>query len=203
MTKEEYRIYTLSDPFTGQIKYVGKTINSLAKRLALHCNSHPINRKRNPAKYDWAMELRTTGRRPEIELLEVVYGKEAAIRAEIYWTFQIKAWGFSLFNRHIGNIMSTATKAKMAIIGKTNRMVPMLHVYAKESRKRPVFQLSTNGSIIAAYEFIITASRKLGIDRSDITKCCKGGKKTAGGFTWQYCTIEEYNAYIQKQTTNG
>ena len=30
------------------------------------------------------------------------------------------------------------------------------------------------------------ASDELKIDRSDITKCCKGKKKSAGGFMWSY-----------------
>ena len=30
------------------------------------------------------------------------------------------------------------------------------------------------------------ASRKYNIDRSDISKCCQGKRKTAGGYKWEY-----------------
>lgn len=42
-------IYTLSDPITGDIRYVGKTTN-LKQRYKAHCN--PSNNK-HTHKYNW------------------------------------------------------------------------------------------------------------------------------------------------------
>lgn len=33
------------------------------------------------------------------------------------------------------------------------------------------------------------AERQLGVDHGDISKCCKGKKKTCGGYTWRYVEV--------------
>ena len=53
-------------------------------------------------------------------------------------------------------------------------------------RHKSVLQFSKDGNFIKKWDFIKQASDELKIDRSDITKCCKGKKKSAGGFMWSY-----------------
>lgn len=50
----------------------------------------------------------------------------------------------------------------------------------------PIEQLSTDGAIIAEYDSILKASIKTGVQKQNICKCCKGERKTAGGFIWKY-----------------
>lgn len=43
-----------------------------------------------------------------------------------------------------------------------------------------------NGCVISQFDSIKSASEKLLIDSSAITKVCKGLRKTAGGYQWEY-----------------
>lgn len=71
---------------------------------------------------------------------------------------------------HIGKKLSEEQKAKI-----------------KENSKRiKVCQYSLNGELIAIYDGQREAARKLNIDSSSITKCCKGKIKTVGGYIWKY-----------------
>lgn len=51
---------------------------------------------------------------------------------------------------------------------------------------RPVLCFSENGSLREEYESISEASRQTGCDDSKIVMCCKGKRKTTGGFMWKY-----------------
>ena len=52
---------------------------------------------------------------------------------------------------------------------------------------RPIVQLS-HGEIIAYHDCARRAMIATGIDCGSITKVCRGQRKTAGGFQWQYKT---------------
>lgn len=60
--------------------------------------------------------------------------------------------------------------------------------YAINARKRPVVNLDTE----IIYESASEASRKVeGTTQSKITMCCKGDRKTCGGYHWRYA--DEYD----------
>ncbi len=50
---------------------------------------------------------------------------------------------------------------------------------------RPVFQLK-NGKTIDLFSCAREAMRETGIDCGSITKCCRGQRKSAGGYQWRY-----------------
>ena len=51
---------------------------------------------------------------------------------------------------------------------------------------KAVLQLSVDGEIIKKYDYASLAAEELSIDISSIIKCCRGKKKTCGGFRWEY-----------------
>lgn len=53
-------------------------------------------------------------------------------------------------------------------------------------RKKAVKQISFDGEIIACYESSSEASRKSGISKTCITRCCRGEREQTGGFLWEY-----------------
>ena len=55
-----------------------------------------------------------------------------------------------------------------------------------ETLKKAVLQLDLEGNYIQTFESISDVSRSLGICVSDISACCKGKNKTAGGYKWEY-----------------
>ena len=57
------------------------------------------------------------------------------------------------------------------------------------SRAKEINQYDNNNNFIKRWNCIREASRKLKIDSGDITKCCNGKRKTAGGYIWKYAGI--------------
>lgn len=55
-----------------------------------------------------------------------------------------------------------------------------------DSRKKTVNQFSLDGGLIACYESASEASRKTGISKTCITRCCRSERKQSGGFLWEY-----------------
>lgn len=51
---------------------------------------------------------------------------------------------------------------------------------------KPVNQHSKNGELIATFGSILEASKVTGTQSTCITRCCKGIRKTAGGYVWTY-----------------
>ena len=54
----------------------------------------------------------------------------------------------------------------------------------KEKQSKKVVCIETS----KVYLSILDVERKLGLDQSNISKCCKGKYKTAGGYHWKYYT---------------
>lgn len=72
------KIYTLADPKTLEIKYIGKTIKTLNRRLSTHLQD---SKKYNHKCANWIKSLKY---KPIIELIEEV-DISIANNTEIYW----------------------------------------------------------------------------------------------------------------------
>lgn len=57
---------------------------------------------------------------------------------------------------------------------------------AVEKKAISVLQFDKNNNLIAKHFSISDAERNTGIFNPNIVKCCKGERKTAGGFIWKY-----------------
>lgn len=55
-----------------------------------------------------------------------------------------------------------------------------------KKRLRPVNQLSKDGELVANFYSNAQASRDTGIGQGCIGACCKGARRSAGGFKWSY-----------------
>lgn len=49
-----------------------------------------------------------------------------------------------------------------------------------------VMQFSNDGKFIKKWNCITDVQRELGINRGNVIKCCKGKRKSAGGYIWRY-----------------
>lgn len=87
-------IYTLENPRTNEIRYVGKTIQNLDKRLKAHIYE---SRKKNNHKCNWINSTLKKEMSPIIRLIDIV-SEENWEFWESYWIEQLKAWGFNLVN---------------------------------------------------------------------------------------------------------
>ena len=91
-------IYTLKDPITYEIKYIGKTKSSLDKRLRGHIDECLL--KKNPRKsykINWIKGLLKQNLKPIIEELDSTE-LDNWEWLEQYWISQFKNWGFKLTN---------------------------------------------------------------------------------------------------------
>lgn len=84
-------LYTLADPDTGEVRYVGKS-DQPARRLRQHLE-HPSN----PAMARWLGSLQTAGKAPQMEIIEAVASSDWPEReARQIWRY--RAMGFDLLN---------------------------------------------------------------------------------------------------------
>lgn len=49
-----------------------------------------------------------------------------------------------------------------------------------------VLQFTKDGKFVAAYESVKNAEIQTNVNRHNISSCCTGKRKTAGGFVWKY-----------------
>ena len=72
-----------------------------------------------------------------------------------------------------------------------NRSYNMKHAYNNNLLKcRPVNQYDMNGNFIKKWKGSEYAMIELGIWNVNIVNCCRGKRKTAGGFVWSYANEE-------------
>lgn len=58
----------------------------------------------------------------------------------------------------------------------------------EHNRSKSVIQLTKYGQFIRKWEATRDVERELGINHRTISECCKGIRKSAGGFHWVYAT---------------
>ena len=84
-------IYTLSDPNTGIVRYIGKT-NNIKKRLRRHLSNN--NLSENTKKNNWIISLLRNKSIPIIEVLDEVHSDDI----DFYEIFYISLCISSVYN---------------------------------------------------------------------------------------------------------
>ncbi len=113
-TRKFAYVYTLSDPLTGKIRYVGVTTHPLKERLARHLN--PSGRKEGNPKSEWVRGLHEMGLQPIIGLVETILSSKGDER-ERDWIGHFRTLGCDLLNQtnggRKGTTYSAETRAKL------------------------------------------------------------------------------------------
>jgi hypothetical protein len=86
-------IYTLSDPISLQVKYIGKSDMPLV-RYQEHLKKCKYS---TTIKNNWIKKLLGGGQKPLLEILDVVLTSEWSFW-EKFWISQFRGWGFKLYN---------------------------------------------------------------------------------------------------------
>lgn len=183
------KIYTLSDPIDGQVKYVGRTHNELKIRLYGHL--HPKAKHTNKAK--WIYNLRKNNLRPIIDILEDFHMEksqenwEKAHIVEKYWIEQLQQWGFDLLN-HVDR--------GSGYVGKC------WYPYQYEQMNKKVYQYDLEGNLLCEYKSIREASIINKFTYSSIRGCVSGKTKiTHGKYIWSFNKIENFEVPNRKNAT--
>lgn len=117
------KIYGLVDPQTKEVRYIGKTIQTLNRRLYKHIYDSKYLIESKTHKNNWIRKLTSLGLKPEIILLEENINSDWS-KIEIDYIKKYKELGCNLTNsteggegQH-GRLMSDETKAKISIANK-------------------------------------------------------------------------------------
>lgn len=56
----------------------------------------------------------------------------------------------------------------------------------REKVSKPVIQLTMNGEEVGRYDSTVQAGKETGLNHHRIADCCRGDRKSTGGFRWAY-----------------
>jgi len=173
-------IYSLSDPRTNEIRYIGRTIQDLKHRLNNHLSGVRIKNKNGQFKSEkekWFHELLSCNLQPIIEEIDCVECKEDEIPLiEDYWIEQFKVWGFNLTNSSLNRYDN---------------------IFINSVLSKNIYKYDLKGNYLASYNSIAEATRSLSKklnSRSNIKRAAENNK-SALGFMWSYHKVDSLIEY--------
>ena len=169
-------IYTLADPVTKEVRYVGKTVKTLSQRLTGHIYS---SKKESNHRANWIKSLLRVGRKPLIEYLDICSWDESQ-KLEIYWISQFISWGFNLINLteggegNLGGNISVENKRKLIA-----------------ANRKEIYQYDKEGNFIRSFSSLSEAARCLKMKSiGKISSCASGKRRLSGDCRWSYSKLE-------------
>lgn len=193
-----FQIYTLSNPETDELRYVGKTAMGLEERLRHHI--WPSSLKEQTYRAAWIRGLLAKGLRPKIELLEEHQDQVAMDEAEVFWIEQFRALGFRLVNTSDGGDGWSKGKKRgpMSDAGKKARSEalkgrPKPARTAEHARNSARAQggrafMDQHG---VRYETVAEAARVLGVCRASIRNVLEGRRPSVKSLNLRYVQEKE------------
>lgn len=94
---ENGRVYALTCPLTGEVRYVGATKHSLKKRLRGHRDDCSNKKKKHRPFFQWLLQLIDDGSWCGAIMLEEVHAGDLGER-ELFWTRKLSKEGVRLLN---------------------------------------------------------------------------------------------------------
>lgn len=201
---KKYIIYTLENPETGEIKYVGKTSEKLNFRLNKHTTTSEL-KKRNK-RTNWIKSLKKKNLKPIIKELDIANSNEESIILEIYWISQFKNWGFKLVNGTDGgegsvnykhsneskkkisknsiNCWNTIWKdKKKPIVKKMSKEEQAKHLSNKYSIE--ILQYDLNGNFIKEWKSTKEAAKNFQVWENSLWRVIKEKTISSCGYVWR------------------
>jgi len=200
-------IYTLTDPITKEVRYVGKTTD-ISKRFNRHLNES--KKSTTSHKKAWIKGLLKKNLNPEIEIIDVVNNSEWEFW-ERYWIEQMKAWGFRLTNEtnggdgvDKGNIPwnkgtvgvmkpNETTFKKGNEIGKKTRIKKNQRLSPKTEFKKGVkphnktklLQFDLDGNFLREFDSFYEAAEYIGVCQPALSQCFIRKTYKCKGYLWE------------------
>tara|TARA_R110000868_G_scaffold8307_4_gene43416 strand:- start:5547 stop:6149 length:603 start_codon:yes stop_codon:yes gene_type:complete len=189
-------IYTLKDPVTNQIRYVGQT-NNPKRRFNRHLtNSRSFHDVRHISNW-----IRSLSANPVMNIIEVC-NYDVKDAREMYWIQYYKDLGFDMCNsskggagagignkNRVGKVMSQETKDK---ISKSNKGKPSTHGKGGAPGKI-IYQYDKKGNLVNSFKSILSASKALGICRRTIKNSLnnKEIQRNRTPYRWSYTPVHK------------
>lgn len=168
-------IYTLSDPNTGLVRYIGKT-NNIRKRLSSHLSNNHLSS--STKKNNWIISLLRNSQIPVIEMLDEVNSEDIDFYEKFYISL-FRSWGFDLLNGTDGGDGYDWT-------GKNHKDISKLKNKINSPHRKSVAKFDLDGNIIKEYHSLREAGLDNNINKSHISRVCRGIQKKSGGFKWKF-----------------
>lgn len=181
-----YSIYGLVDPRTGQLRYIGQTKRTVAKRLVDHLFS---SKNKSNHKECWIAGIVSGGLVPEVFVVELAETKELADEYEIHHIAQFRSIGCDLVNLTAGGpglrSPSAETKRRISASRKgtwTGDKNPNYRrYYSAEERKRmsirnsALMTPSRRQAIAASVAATMTPEHRKRLADANLKKVCSRG----------------------------
>jgi len=158
----EVKIYTLRHPESLEIRYIGRTKNSLKTRLNGHL-SKAKNNKFKTHKDNWLLSLDC---KPIIELLKIVIGWEASYIEEQNIIRNYLEDGYNLTNLHdrgTGGLMRDISEEQKLKI--SNKLKQLNKEGKLSCGRKPVDVYDLKGNFIKSFDSFKNASEFIGISQ--------------------------------------
>lgn len=212
----EIKIYTMSSSGNpNNIRYIGKTVKTLNRRLSMHISFAKRNKAanyHNNHTSNWINKELELGNTILIEEIDIVDSKNWEFW-EKYWISQFKCWGFKLTNLTSGgegnqniSFSEESNKARSYAlkgrhrpqevrdkisIGNFRKPKSIAHIsHVRESiiklQGKPVEQYTLDGKFIKEWRCGAEAAKFYNVDKSSLMRCCQGKFKKSAGFVWKY-----------------
>lgn len=185
-------IYGLIDPFTDEIRYIGKSIRP-KERLRDHCNDHSDCHRTH-----WIQRVIAHGRRPKLVILQELSESDDWQQAERDWIAKARESGWPLTNGTDGGdgVPNLCAESKAKIVkawtGRKHRPESLIRIGAasrgrkKSEASKQVMREKMIGRAITWGDKVSKAVRKLSDDQvREIRAALTGGEK-------QYVLAERY-----------
>lgn len=211
---ENYIIYTLSDPFTYLVKYIGITSRSLQIRLQDHWSDvHGKTYKNN-----WIKLLKKQKIKPLIEELDTAQSLSDAHLLEMYWIGQFKIWGFVLTNSTLGGEgglgykHTEGSKQKIRDFWASRPKKPKKKTMTKEEKysklasnlKIPILQYNLDGSFVKRWSSQLDAANYYNTRPSAIGHALRDPTRCAANFLWRKdgIILDRIDPYTRTRNNN-
>lgn len=92
---------------------------------------------------------------------------------------------FNMSKTTIISYLKIGTQLKLCKYNANTQKIKQVKKIGKDNSIK-IYRCDLNGKILSEYKSLANAERYTGIQKSNINKCLKGVRKTAGGYIWKY-----------------
>ncbi len=203
-----YKIYTLTHPITNEIRYVGRTKETLNNRLKTH-----LRAKDKSHRVNWIKSLQNENLIPNINLICETESFENCIELEQYYIKKYRDLNYRLVNMtdggdsSIGYKHTDVVKKQLSILTK-NRMkdtnvisnlkekgnkqweektaLEKLNNQLNQVTRKNITQYDLDGNLIKIHVSLRQIEKDLGYFRAALSRCLKNECESSYGFIWKY-----------------
>lgn len=196
--KEIVKIYVLIDPFTLKVRYIGRTIQSLEKRLYDHVYRSKRLRDKSHKEY-WIRSLLKVNSKPHIRVLTTVMGWKESHKVEQQLICKYKHRLVNHNDKGEGGLNKIVTeKQKIAI----SQSLKKHYKSNPHPNSKTVYCYNEDGTFYKEYESSKHASEDLGIYRGTINKHLTGvikNKYLKNGKQFSYTKVKRMKNHTLKK----